>query len=227
MSQPIDNIIRTRKTAKILRDPTACMDISEDVQENLRQKLHEIIELAAWAPFHRVANKQAHRQDTMQSAVPWRFFVLEKATCCQVVQHIERQATEHPDSKWAKAWQSKIPKLLAGCGALMQVTWLPEPPEQGDTPALTNENVEHIAAASAAVQNVLLAAEGRGLHTYWSSGGILRDSEMFAYLGIPTNQMLLGSIFLAHPDMPYDENQPGGLRDARGAVTDWSTWVEL
>ena len=227
MSQPIDNIIRTRKTAKILRDPTACMDISENVQETLRQTLHEIIELAAWAPFHRVANKQAHRQDTMQSAVPWRFFVLEKAACCQVIQHIERQATEHPDSKWAKAWQSKIPKLLAGCGALMQVTWLPEPPEQGDVPTLNIENVEHIAAASAAVQNALLAAEDRGLHTYWSSGGILRDSEMFAYLGIPTNQMLLGSIFLTHPDMSHDENQAGGLRDARGEVTDWSTWVEL
>ncbi|NJL48184.1 MAG: hypothetical protein HC929_12750 [Leptolyngbyaceae cyanobacterium SM2_5_2] len=41
------------------------------------------------------------------------------------------------------------------------ITWLPDPPEQGETPALSENNIEHIAAAAAAVQNLLLAGEAR------------------------------------------------------------------
>ncbi len=40
--------------------------------------------------------------------------------------------------------------------------------------AVTLTNVEHIAAAYAAIQNLLLAATARGIRNYWSSGGVLR-----------------------------------------------------
>jgi nitroreductase len=223
----IDRIIRERKTAKILRDPAQCTDLSAEMAATMRQTLEELIEVAGWAPFHKVADKQAHRQGEMVSPVPWRFYVLEKSACCQVVQFIKDRAERYPDSKWSNAWDSKIPKLLTGCSASIQVTWLPDPPVNGETLELTDRNIEHIAAASAAVQNLLLAAQARNLHNYWSSGGILNDEETFDYLGMPRNQMLLGAIFLIHPEQPYDENRPGGLREQRGAVSDWSTWVML
>lgn len=223
----IDQIIRERKTAKILRDPAHCTDLSPEIAATMRQALQELIEVAGWAPFHKVADKEAHRRGEMTSPVPWRFYVLEKPACCQLVQFIKHQAEHQPDSNWSSAWDSKIPALLTGCSALIQVTWLPDPPENPGQPELTERNIEHIAAASAAVQNLLLAAQARDLYNYWSSGGILNDDEVFDYLGIPCNQMLLGAIFLMHPDQPYDENRPGGLRDQRETVADWSTWVTL
>ena len=80
-----------------------------------------------------------------------------------------------------------------------------------------------IAATSAAVQSFLLAATERGLTTYWSSGGYLRDAATFDYLGIPTEQILLGAVFV----FPNDggERIPGGLRDKRSGHAGWSRWV--
>lgn len=84
-------------------------------------------------------------------------------------------------------------------------------------------NMEHIAAASAAVQSFLLAATERGLTTYWSSGGYLRDAATFDYLGIPTEHILLGAVFV----FPNDggERIPGGMRDKRSSHAGWSRWV--
>jgi nitroreductase len=82
--------------------------------------------------------------------------------------------------------------------------------------------MEHIAATAAAVQNVLLAAEARGMFSYWSSGGILGDVDVFDWLTIPRNQKLLAAIFLSSADAVYDALEPGGLREKRGSVADWS-----
>lgn len=225
----VDEVIRTRKTVKVLRDPSRCDGLPAPMRLRFQETLKELIELAGWAPFHKVAHPGAHRRGPMTSVVPWRFYVLDKPACCRLLRHLEAQAEAHPDSRWGKAWGSKIPALLAGTGALVQVTWLPDPAKDGAPdeapPALTPNNVEHVAAASAAIQNLLLAAEARGLLTYWSSGGILRTPEVFRYLGIPDNQMLLGSVFIAHPEQPCDDRKPGGLRERRGTPADWSIWV--
>jgi nitroreductase len=187
-----------------------------------------MIEVAGWAPFHKLADEQTHRQGELMSVVPWRFYVLEPASCNHLLDFLEVQAENYLESPWTRAWNSKIPKLIAGAGALVQVTWLPDPSDNASlTPQLTINNMEHIAAASAAVQNLLLAAEARGWHTYWSSGGILKSPELFDYLGISKTQMLLGSIFLTPADVPIGNQQPGGLRDKRGDVTDWARWVRL
>lgn len=227
IEQSVEHIIRERKTAKLLQNPTQCSDLSSKMAAEVRGALQAMIEVAGWAPFHKVANEQAHRQDGMASPVPWRFYVLEKPDCCRVMRFIEQQAEANPESKWTKAAGSKVPKLLAGCSALVLVTWLPDPPKEGDTPELSLNNMEHIAAASAAIQNLLLVAQGRGWHNYWASGGILREDESFAYLNIPQNQILLGALYLAHPDQPHAENIPGGLRNQRGEVSEWAKWVRL
>jgi nitroreductase len=221
----VDHVIRKRKTAKILRDPDNCGSTQDltDFNEAVRAS----VEVAGWAPFHKTVHKPTHCMGELTSPVPWRFYVLEKATCCAVVDFISAQAQVNPNSHWHKAWGSKIPKLLAGCGAVVLATWLPDPAEDGGAPELTENNIEHIAAASAAVQNLLLAAEARGLHTYWSSGGILKDAAIFAYLSIAPQEKLLGAIFLAPHDAPHDANEPGGLRDKRGAPAAWSRWVNL
>ncbi|MFQ3647981.1 MAG: nitroreductase family protein [Anaerolineae bacterium] len=225
MTHPIDDVIRQRRTGKPLRDMARCDDAAS-IHAEVAAALPEVIETAGYAPYHKLAH-ESHRQANLTSIVPWRFYPLDKPACCCLLRRLETHAHAHPDSKWSKAWDSKIPKLLAGCSALVLVTWLPDPAPDGSLPLLNENNIEHIAAASAAVQNLLLAATARGWHNYWSTGGILRDADVFAWLGIPANQLLLGAIFLAHPDAPLDAVEGGSLREKRGTPADWSRWVTL
>jgi nitroreductase len=221
--QTVDHVIRQRKTAKIQTDPDNCVDLPESLKPDFHNALREAIAVAGWAPFHH-PSPTYRRQQPLNSPVPWRFYMLDKPVCCEVLSFIKTKAQENPDSEWAQAMNKRIPKLLAGAGALALVTWLPE---QTDSEALelNHRNIEHVAAASAAIQNLLLAATARGVHTYWSSGGVLNEPEIFDLLCIPKFQSLLGSIFLAPADAPHDENIPGGLRDRRGDVESWSTWI--
>ena len=223
----VDAAIRARRTAKLLRDPDAGATPAP-LSATERATLDEMIALAGHAPFHRRADA-SHRDGTLDSIVPWRFHVLERDACHRLLDALRRRADDDdPDPKWTRAASSKIPALVAAAGALVQVTWLPNPPA-ADAPAtgIDDDDVEHVAAASAAVQNLLLAAEARRWYAYWSSGGILRDPDVFALLGIAPAERLLGSIFLAPPGATFDRELGGGLRERRGEPSGWSRRVTL
>ncbi len=223
----VDRVIRARKTSKLMLPLDSQGNSAQVWNSEYTAALQTMIEGAAWAPFHRRAHETAHRQGALDSVVPWRFHVLEQPACQSLLKHLQDNAESLPDSKWSRAWQSKIKNMLAGCGALVQATWLPDPAEGGQDPVLSSNNIEHIAASGAAIQNLLLAAEARGWSSYWSSGGILRDEELFDYLGIGRNESLLGSVFLA-PAVAQDCNVvQGGLRDQRGPLESWARWVTL
>ena len=222
----VDHVIRERRTLKVMRDPSGCQELPADVAADLYAALRDSIEVAGWAPFHKPANKEAHLAHGPASVVPWRFYVLEKPTCCALLARLRSLAQAHSDSKWSRAWESKIPRILSGSGAVVLATWLPDPSATGGAPELTENNQEHIAAASAAVQNLLLAAEARGLRTYWATGGILKDKDVFGWLGIPANQILLGAIFMAPTELPHDMLETGSWREKRGEPSNWSVWIE-
>jgi len=222
----VSAVIRRRRTAKRLLDPASrTTPLSVDQAE----RLQAMLATAGPAPVPKRAH-DVHRSPPQDSPVPWRFHVLEQADAQALNGWLEARALAEPDGRWERAWNSKIPALLAAAGALVLVTWLPDPPASGaatSTPELTLGNVEHIAAASAAVQNLLLAAEARGWYGYWSSGGVLRDPALFEHLGIDGRERLLGSIFLAPPDATFERNVPGGLREQRGPASGWARRVTL
>lgn len=220
----VTHVIRERKTAKTLSDPAQCAQAP--LPESFGTQLQHIVENAGYAPFHKAVHKEAHLQGAQNSPVPWRFYVLEKPACCALLARLRTQAEAQPEGKWAKAWGSKIPKLLAGSGALIQVTWLPDPTD-ADAPALTDNNIEHIAAASATVQNLMLLAEAHGMYTYWASGGILGDKDVFGWLNIPQNQKLLGAIFVTPHSHPHEQTEGGAMRDKRGETSTWATWLPV
>ena len=87
--------------------------------------------------------------------------------------------------------------------------------------------MEHLAATGAFVQSLLLAAEAEGFRTYWSSGGPLRKKPVLDWLGIPENQILIGSVFLFPEDVGSAEIKPGANAERRGAVSDWSRWCKI
>ena len=220
----LDEIVRGRRTAKLLRDPAS--EGGAPLADEQRAALDAMIELAGTAPFHKRAHER-HRGGALGSIVPWRFHVLERPACRRLLEEIVRRGAHDADPKWARATSSKIPELIAAAGALVQVTWLPDPPKPDAVDAFPDNDVEHVAAAAAAVQNLLLAATARGWHGYWSSGGVLREPELFEHLGIERAQRLLGAIFLAPPDAAFDRSIPGGLREQRGERGDWSRRVTL
>lgn len=216
-----DDAIRRRCTEKVLAGaslPTV----------DRRQEITEIVALAGMAPFHRACEehhrKQGDSKSTMDGIEPWRFTMLDATACRRLVARLPSENA------------GKIPAMLAAADALVLATWLPNQstssdsaPSMGDEPGfeLTLANVEHIAAASAAVQNMLLAATARGISNYWSSGGVLRLTNVLDMLGIPATQRLLGAIFFFPKQIADAELATSKLRAHRTSCEHWSRWIEL
>lgn len=219
MANALSEIIRARRTDKVLADPAAPLTSSG----LSREAVDALLETAGFAPLHYPA-AQAHRMgdraDGMISVAPYRVYKLDAAACRRLLARLQASELE----------PGKIAQMLAAAEALLQVTWLPEPEadpagDGGFVGSLTN--MEHIAAASAAVQNLLLLATEAGLRSYWSSGGVLRGPEVAEWLGTPPGEILLGSVFLFPAEIGSAEAMPGKLRDKRGGLGDWSVWREL
>jgi nitroreductase len=208
-----DDAIRFRKTVKILA--------SEDLPVSHQHRLvNEILSLAGQAPFHRACEEQHRQTGSLTGIEPWRFFALDAQACRKLRTRIPRENA------------GKIPAMLAAADALIMATWLPNAalvPDMDGEPgfAATINNMEHIAAASSAIQTLLLAATARGISSYWSSGGVLRSAQVFSLLGIPRSQTLLGAIFLFPKEYGDAECATSKLRERRGPSESWSQWVTV
>lgn len=218
----IDGVIQNRKTLKVLGDLDSPIDIPADFNE----RIDEAIKVANWAPFYYTAN-DIHRQGDMNSAVPWRFYALSQTVCLE----LGRCLAESSHSKVDK--NSTIVRMLSACGGMVMVTWLPEPESHQTKQTKAKERArqtmrdEHIAAAGAATQNLLLAAEVRKMQTYWSSGGVLQSAACFHLCGIPDEQKLMGAIFMFPEKHKNMQTVSGKLRDKRGSQETWMSWVEI
>ena len=217
-SNPLDQTIRQRKTRKILAAEPTDNPVSAAV-------IDELIEAMAGAPFHYPAASE-HRERLEDCAPePWRAYTLDQDDCLALRRHL----VENGD-------MSKVPDMLAAAGALVMVTWCPNPPGEGVTLsaehrfAPTDTNMEHIAATAAAIQNLLLAATARNLASYWSSGGPLRHPDMFSDLGIPESEILLGAVFLSpreQGEQPEVQVIPGKMRDKKSSARSWARPIQL
>lgn len=196
-------------------------DIDKPVTRSIKSNtdIDEMLRAAGNAPFHYACDR-AHKVQ-LASSVPWRAYKLD----AHVTNRLAEFLIQNGDV-------TKVPNMLCAAEYLIQVTWLPDEGTIVNRDAGKDEevfkgtmrNMEHLAAASAFVQSLLLAGEGQGFKTYWSSGGALKSDAVFEYLDIPPNQILLGSVFL-YPSQNHDaEIKPGALKDARGSVDDWSRW---
>ncbi len=212
----VDSAIVARKTTKALSS------VSLPAAE-ARETIQQLVDLAGWAPFHRPCD--ASHQGDLDGIVPWRMHIFDADNC--------RRLREHLPSERA----GKIPAMLASALAMIYTTWLPNQPSGELAPGQLYEptlaNMEHIAAASAAVQNLLLAATARSIDNYWSSGGaLLREPGIATELGIERSEILLGAIFLfpSEQEMPSSETltrAESKLRPQRPSSDRWSRWVNL
>ena len=220
----IDQIIKNRKTQKVLADTPWNTKTSET---ELHQTINELLDLAAHAPYHKKCDDH-HIAGDLKSCLPWRFYVLDTQNCRLLLQYIEDNNIK----------SGNIANMLASAEAMLLVTWLPDTSENFEksnqseaVPFEGNiQNMEHIAAASAAIQNVLLGATDREIPNYWSSGGVLRLQTLRDYLQISLSEVLLGALFLFPKDSEQRDDvtiKLGQMRDQGKEKEDWSKWIKL
>jgi nitroreductase len=218
-----DRAIRERKTTKVLA-------VEDLPASDSRELLDDLLGLAGMAPFHRACDV-VHREDSadLRGLEPWRFYAITSGDCRRLRNKLPAENA------------GKIPAMLAAADALLLATWLPNPPSADFQRRITTDreaaaiwsfeptlgNMEHIAATSAAIQNLLLAATARGIRNYWSSGGVLRTPEIFQELGISVREILLGAIFLFPLETADSEVVGSKLREHRSAPEAWSRRLKI
>ena len=224
-AQVLSEIIRARKTLKVLGDVTRPVYFSKETAEICDRKVIDSIQTAGWAPFH-------YNRDQDGIAEPWRIHVIWHEDCRSIA---SRFHDWFPDVKAS----NKLPAMLSACGALIITTWIPQ--FRGESqqlegvdnsiglPKQVTIDDEHLAAAAAMVQNLLLLLTAHSMGTYWSSGGQFRTLEMFEKLGIKPNESFLSGVFVEYPDTQDEpmERVGGKQRSNRSIEHAWLREIQL
>jgi len=73
--------------------------------------------------------------------------------------------------------------------------------------------VEDFAAASAAVQNMLIAAHARGLGAIWRTGDVAYRDDVKAFLGLDPADRIVGFVYLGRPAMTAPPARPRAVEE--------------
>jgi nitroreductase len=79
--------------------------------------------------------------------------------------------------------------------------------------------IENICAASAACQNILLAANALGLGAIWRTGDTARDVEIKKFFGFAPDQHLIGFLYIGYPENLIEPAE-------RPSYEDRTVWME-
>ena len=225
--QTVAKIIQQRRTFKVLANVDSPVEFSGPSDQAHRATIRDAIAHSDWAPFH-------YDRDSDAVPQPWRFYALWSPACRTIAREFHNWFSDVKPS-------NKLPSMLSACGALILVNWIPQfsfgaNPNGGDQKNQSREkqiqiDEEHLAATSAAVQNLLLLLTAAGMGTYWSSGGQFRTATMQQKLQIPTTERLLAAVFVEFPDSMSDiesdlQRLPGKQRDRRAPIENWMREIE-
>ncbi len=133
---------------------------------------------------------------------PWRFVVLE-GHGLESLGEVFAQAflRDHPEVSSEVLEKEKQKALRAPLVIVVGVD-LPSEPKVLE--------VENICAASAAVENLLLAAHDQGLAAKWRTGNHAQDPLVKEFLGFTPDQTIIALVYLGYPvSPPAPINRPG------------------
>jgi nitroreductase len=157
-------------------------------------ELRELIELATWAPNHKLTE-------------PWRFTVLRGS------------ARERFGTLWAEIVAAETELTGGQRDELMRRTAFKplRAPVIVAVSVRTDQNavraVEDFAAASAAVQNMLIAAHALGLGAIWRTGDVAYRDEVKAFLGLDPADRIVGFVYLGRPAMTAPPARPRAVEE--------------
>jgi nitroreductase len=163
-----------------------------------RELIEKLLSAGAQAPNHHKVR-------------PWRFVVLtgngrNKLGDVMAASFLDRNPAMSPEGLDRPRGQPLRAPLVIAVGV--------------DAPADAKINeVENIAAASAACQNILLAAYALGLGAIWRTGEWARDAKVKEFLGFTVDQHIIGFIYIGYPEVipePY----------VRNGFEDRTVWME-
>ncbi|WP_034256757.1 nitroreductase family protein [Adhaeribacter aquaticus] len=176
----IKHIIQTRRTTK-----PHLMNGKQIPDEQVM----DLLSLANWAPTHGLTQ-------------PWRFKVYAgekvKAFCFQ---HVELFRQNIPAEKFTQEKYDKIRHMGDFASHLVIAVM-----ERGTLPNIPV--LEEIAAASCAIQNLLLGATAQGIASYWGSGGMAYHSAMKVLLQLKEEDLVLGILYLGYSDYKMNSRRP-------------------
>jgi nitroreductase len=136
---------------------------------------------------------------------PWRFIVLSGEARNRLGEvmaqaHLQR----HPDATEMDLNVEKARPLRAPVMIAVGV----------DRPAEAKViEIENICAASAAVENLLLAANALGLGAMWRTGPAAREAAVKQFLGLEAEQELIAFIYLGYPEAPGEFRERPSFKD--------------
>ncbi|HAX48875.1 MAG TPA: nitroreductase [Ignavibacteria bacterium] len=149
------------------------------------EQVQQLLELADWAPTHK------HTE-------PWRFLVYSEDSARKFVSdHAELYRKSVSENNFNNDKYEKI--LGNGQNISHIVVCIMKRDPQKRLP-----EIEEIAAASAAVQNILLGATALGIANFWSTGGMTHSELMKEHLGLNYEDILIGLIYLGYSESNYE-----------------------
>lgn len=149
-----------------------------------KELIEKIIEAGIWAPNRYLTE-------------PWRFFVISgegRSSLAKVMEDIVIQSGIDTESEEGKKKLEKEREKPFRAPVIVAVA--AEVTENGK--AL---RIEEIGAVYAAVENMLLAAQGLGLAAYWKTGNACYAPQMKEYFGLKEKDEVLAFIYLGYADM--------------------------
>jgi len=159
--------------------------------------IRELVELATWAPNHRLTQ-------------PWRFTVVagdERERLGRLWGAIAAAAQGFEGEEREESIRRDVTKLLRA-PVLIFVSTRTDP-----DPVVAEED---LAATAAAVQNLLLGAYARGLGAAWRTGRIVHDSTVKEFLGLAPTDRIVAIVNVGEPAMeapaPHEREVDGVIR---------------
>lgn len=184
--ETIASVIRERRTIK-----PAQMNGEIIPDEQVR----DLIALADWAPNH-------------GGTEPWRFFIWggrEKVDMfCH--QHAELYKTNTPEESFNPTTYQNLSTMGAKASHVMIAVM-----RRGGNDKIPV--LEEIAATSAAIENLLLGAQGAGIAAYWGSGGQVLKPSMKLWLDLREEDIVMGALYLGYSETKKDGSRKVPLEE--------------
>ncbi len=150
------------------------------------ETINQLLALADWAPTH-------------GRTEPWRFFVYGGDALRQFGKtHAELYWQHTAEDKRQEATYEKLEHNVDKASHLIIAVM-----KRGEN--IKIPQLEEVAAASAAIQNILLGATALGIASFWSTGGMTHSHALKEHLKLGADDIIMGLVYMGYTDEPAKE----------------------